>query len=289
MLVDSHAHLDNPRYAEDREAMLARAWEAGVRTVLSIGIGEGPEEMHQALEISRKYANQSGMPRILASAGIYPHEGEKATISALEKLDQLLAQPEVIACGEIGLDYFHEGTPHDLQKRVFSQQMEIAARRKRPIIIHCRPGQENNDAWDDTLAMLEAEWKQTGRGGILHCFSGSWEHARRGMELGFLISFAGNITFPKAQPIREVAAKIPLDNMVLETDSPYLAPLPNRGKRNEPAWVAEVAQQIAKEKGLEAEVVASSTTNNFFRLFDLTPDTATESDRSLLADIKNGK
>jgi TatD DNase family protein len=289
LLVDSHAHLDNPRYTEDREAMLARAYEAGVRTVLSIGIGDGPEQMHQAWEISRKYSRQPGMPRILASAGIYPHEGEKATAGALHKLDGLLAEPEVIACGEIGLDYFHEGTPHDLQKRVFSQQMEIAARRKRPIIIHCRPSQDSDDAWDDTLAILELEWKQTGLGGILHCFSGSWDHARRGMDLGFLLSFAGNITFPKAQSIRDVAIKIPLDKMLLETDSPYLAPAPNRGKRNEPAWVVEVARQIAKEKGLEPEVVASSTTNNFCRLFDLTPDTATDSDRFLMADIKNEK
>lgn len=289
MLIDSHAHLDNPRYDDDREAMLRRAWEAGVRTVLSIGIGEGPEEMHQALELSRKYAKQPGIPRILASAGIYPHEGEKATTAALEKLNSLLAEPEVIACGEIGLDYFHQGTPHALQKQVFSQQMEIAAKHKRPIIIHCRPAQDTEAAWDDTLEMLDSEWRQTGLGGILHCFSGSWEHARKGMDLGFLISFAGNITFPKAQPIREVAAKIPLDNLLLETDSPYLAPVPNRGKRNEPAWVAEVARQIAAEKGLEAETVAFSTTNNFFRLFGLTPDSATESDRSLLADIKNGK
>jgi TatD DNase family protein len=289
LLVDSHAHLDNPRYTEDREAMLARAYEAGVRAVLSIGIGDGPEQMHQAWEISRKYSRQPGMPRILASAGIYPHEGEKATAEALHKLDGLLAEPEVIACGEIGLDYFHEGTPHDLQKRVFSQQMEIAARRKRPIIIHCRPSQDSDDAWNDTLDTLESEWKQTGLGGILHCFSGSWDHARRGMDLGFLLSFAGNITFPKAQSIRDVAVKIPLDNMLLETDSPYLAPTPNRGKRNEPAWVVEVARQIAKEKGLEPEVVASSTTNNFCRLFDLTPDTTADSDRFLMADIKNEK
>ncbi len=289
MLVDSHAHLDNPRYTEDREAMLSRAWEAGVRTVLSIGIGEGPEEMHRALELSRTYAGRPGMPRIFASAGIYPHEGEKATAAAFSKLDQLLAEPEVIACGEIGLDYFHDGTPHDLQKRVFSQQMEIAARRKRPILIHCRPSQENNACWDDTLTMLESEWKQAGLGGILHCFSGEWEHARRGMDLGFLISFAGNITFPKAQPIRDIARKIPLDSMVVETDSPYLAPIPNRGKRNEPAWVTEVAQQIAKEKNLEAEVIASHTTKNFFRLFNLQPDAAIESDRSPMADIKNGK
>jgi TatD DNase family protein len=289
LLVDSHAHLDNPRYTEDREAMLARAYTAGVRTILSIGIGDGPDQMHQALEISRKYSHQPGMPRILASAGIYPHEGEKASPEALDKLDHLLAEPEVVACGEIGIDYFHEGTPHDLQKRVFSQQMEIAAQRKRPIVIHCRPSEDSQDAWDDTLTMLESEWKQTGLGGILHCFGGSWEHARRGLDLGFLLSFAGNITFPKAQSIREVATKIPLDNMLLETDSPYLAPIPNRGKRNEPAWVVEVAQQIAKEKGLETEIVASSTTNNFFRLFDLTPDPSIDSDRSLLADINSGK
>lgn len=269
--------------------MLVRAWGTGVRTILSIGIGEGPEEMHQALEISREFAGKPGIPRILASAGVYPHEGEKVNKEALDTLDRLLSEPEVIACGEIGLDYFHQGTPHDLQKRVFSQQMEVAAKRKRPILIHCRPSQDSNDAWEDTLALLESEWRPAGLGGILHCFSGNWEQARRGMDLGFLVSFAGNITFPKAQSIRDVAAKIPLDNIVLETDSPYLAPTPYRGKRNEPAWVAEVARQIAEEKGLELEVVTSTTTNNFFRLFDITPDAAIESDRSLLADIKNGK
>lgn len=287
-LVDSHAHLDSIRYEDDREAVLLRAWEAGLRTILSIGIGEGPEEMHQALELSRRYANRPNTPRILASAGVYPHEGEKVNAQALEKLDGLLSQPEVIACGEIGLDYFHEGTPHDLQKKVFSQQLEIAAKRKRPILIHCRPSPNSDQAWDDLLAILEEEWRHTGLRGVMHCFAGNQEQAKRSMDLGFLLSFAGNITFPKAQPIRDVAEATPLDHILVETDSPYLAPVPNRGKRNEPAWVAEVARQIADLKKLDPDRVASSTTENFFRLFGNTVSEANTSDQSAPEDIKIG-
>lgn len=274
MLVDSHAHLDSSRYDEDREAMLHRAWEAGVGTVLSIGIGDGPSTMHRALELSRRYASQPGMPRILATAGIHPHEASLADELALASLDQLLQEPEVIACGEIGLDYYYDHSPRDEQKRVFSRQMEIAAARKRPIIIHCRPSDNSTNAWDDTLEMIGSEWASTGLGGILHCFTGEWTHAEKALELGFLLSFAGNVTFPKAQSIREVAQRVPLDGMLVETDAPFLAPLPNRGKRNEPAWVRDVAARIAEIRGVEAEVIASRTTENFERFFGVTPHKA---------------
>jgi TatD DNase family protein len=155
--------------------------------------------------------------------------------------------------------------------------MEIAAGRKRPIIIHCRAAEQAKDpavtsgasAWDDTLALIESHWKRTGLGGILHCFSGELEHARRAMECGFLISFAGNITFPKAQPIRDVAMEIPLDRMLVETDAPYLAPVPFRGKRNEPAFVAHTAAKIAELFGIEVDEVAAATTRNFFALMRL--------------------
>jgi TatD DNase family protein len=276
VLVDSHAHLDSPRYDADRDELLQRAWQQGVRTVLSIGIGEGPDTMQQALELSRHYAGKAGIPRciprILATAGIHPHEAQFANQAALEKLDGLLDSPDVLAVGEIGLDYYYDHSPREQQKQVFAQQMEIAAARRRPIIIHCRPSDGSTNAWDDTLTMIESNWIGTNLGGILHCFTGEWEHARRAMDGGFLISFAGNVTFPKAESIRQVAAKVPLDRMLIETDAPFLAPLPHRGKRNEPAWVGRVADKLGEVCGVPAELVASSTANNFFRFFGVAAD-----------------
>ena len=272
ILVDSHAHLDSPRYDADRDDLLRRAWQEGVRTVLSIGIGEGPDTMHQALELSRAYAGKPETPRILATAGIHPHEAQLADQAALTKLEALLDTPEVLAVGEIGLDYYYDHSPREQQKQVFAQQMEVAAARKRPIIIHCRPSDGSSNAWDDTLDMIESTWTATGLGGILHCFTGEWEHARRAMNCGFLISFAGNITFPRAENIREVAAKVPLDRMLIETDAPFLAPLPYRGKRNEPAWVSRVADKVGEVRGLTAAEIASSTANNFCRFFAVAPD-----------------
>jgi TatD DNase family protein len=272
VLVDSHAHLDSPRYDADREELLQRAWQQGVRTVLSIGIGDGPDTMQQALELSKSYAGKPGIPRILATAGIHPHEAQLADQAALQKLDGLLADPDVLAVGEIGLDYYYDHSPREQQKQAFAQQMEIAAARRRPIIIHCRPSDGSTNAWDDTLAMIENNWMGTNLGGILHCFTGEWEHARRAMDGGFLISFAGNVTYPKAEGIRQVAAKVPLDRMLIETDAPFLAPLPHRGKRNEPAWVGRVADKLGEVCGVPAELVASSTANNFFRFFGVAPD-----------------
>jgi len=272
LLVDSHAHLDSPRYDADREELLQRAWQQGVRTVLSIGIGDGPDTMQQALELSKGYAGKPGVPRILATAGIHPHEAQLADQAALQKLDGLLADPDVLAVGEIGLDYYYDHSPREQQKQAFAQQMEIAAARRRPIIIHCRPSDGSTNAWDDTLAMIENNWMGTNLGGILHCFTGEWEHSRRAMDGGFLISFAGNVTFPKAEGIRQVAAKVPLDRMLIETDAPFLAPLPHRGKRNEPAWVGRVADKLGEVCGVPAELVASSTANNFFRFFGVAPD-----------------
>jgi TatD DNase family protein len=266
-MIDSHAHLDSPRYDEDRDALLVRAYDTGVRTVLSIGIGDGPETMHQALELARRYADTSGVPKIYASAGVHPHEARLADEAAYAKLDHLLQQPEVLACGEIGLDYYYDHSPRDIQKAAFARQMEIAAARKKPIIIHCRPSESSTNAWNDTLDTLESKWSATGLGGILHCFTGEWTHAKRAMDLGFLISFAGNITFPKAQPIREVLVQVPLDCMLIETDAPFLAPVPNRGKRNEPGWVAQVAAKVGEIKGISAEAAAFGTAENFHRFF----------------------
>jgi TatD DNase family protein len=254
------------------EAVLRRSADAGVGTVLTIGIGEGPAEMHQALDICRQFNGQPGMPRLYASAGIYPHNTHEADAAALAKLDGLLGEPEVIACGEIGLDYYHEGSPQDTQQRVFVQQMKIAAARKRPILIHCRPKDGDDACWEDTLQLLGQHWGPTGTGGILHCFSGDWSHAERAMEMGFLISFAGNVTYPKAQPLRDVAVRVPSDMLLVETDAPFLAPLPERGKRNEPALVAHTAAALAELRGVTSEEMASVTTKNFQRLFRVTSD-----------------
>lgn len=262
-MIDSHAHLDSPRYDEDRAAMLERAWAAGVRGILSIGIGDGPDTMHRALEISREFSGRPGMPKIWATAGIHPHEASLADEQAIAKVDSLLQEPEVLACGEIGLDYFYDHSPRDVQKSVFARQMEVAAARRKPIIIHCRPSNNSSNAWDDTLEMLQSHWTTTGLGGILHCFTGEIRHALAALDLGFLISFAGNITFPKAQPIRDAALAVPLDRMLIETDAPFLAPVPNRGKRNEPAWVKEVAVTIGALKNLDPAEIAAQTTQNF--------------------------
>jgi TatD DNase family protein len=281
LLVDSHAHLDSSRYQGELDLILERTKAAGVGTVLAIGIGEGPAEMQCALEICREFNRrvESGvtLPRLYATAGIYPHNTHEADEAALAKLNGLLAEPEVIGCGEIGLDYYHEGSPHEVQKRVFIQQMEVAAARKRPIIIHCRPKDGDNRCWEDCLALLAEHWSPiwqdgAGIGGILHCFSGDWEHAERAMELGFLISFAGHLTYPKSQALRDVAVRVPLERMLVETDAPFLAPMPERGKRNEPGFVAHTAAVLAGLKGISAEELGLITTKNFERLFGLTPD-----------------
>lgn len=276
MLIDSHAHLDSPRYADDREAVLNRAWEAGVGAVLSIGIGEGPAEMHQALDLCRQFNGRrestGKLPRLYASAGIYPHSTVAADEQALAKLAALLAEPEVIACGEIGLDYYHEGAPRDVQRQGLIRQLEIAAARQRPVLIHCRGTNESTDAWDDLFLVLDQHWARTGLGGIMHCFGAGWEQARRSLDMGFLVSFAGNLTYPKAQPLRDVAARMPLDGLLVETDAPWLAPAPQRGQRNEPAFVVQTARTLAELLNVSEEEIAAATTKNFNRLFQLHPD-----------------
>lgn len=277
MLVDSHAHLDHSRFAKEQDAILARAWDAGVRAILSIGIGDGPSTMDGALQVVRAYRDKPNTPRLYASAGVHPQEAAQWDSLAASNLDALLAEPEVIACGEIGLDYYHaENPPVATQKDAFRAQMEIAAKHQKPIIIHCRPGDAfgpEADAWEDTLAMLEEHWAPTSLGGILHCFSGDAEQARRALGIGFMISFAGNSTYPSAGPLREIAAQLPMDRMLVETDCPFLAPMPDRGKRNEPSYVARTAAVLAEVRGLSAEELAHRTTENFLRFFRL-PQTA---------------
>lgn len=269
LLIDSHAHIDSSRYAEDREPMLRRAHDAGVDGILAIGIGEGPSEMHRALELCREFGGKPGMPRLWASAGVYPHNTQDLDDAALDKLDRLLSEPEVIACGELGFDYFYEGTAHEVQRAGLLRQLEVAAARKRPITIHCRPTDGSEDAWEELFPILDAHWRSTGLGGIMHCFAGSEAVARRALEMGFLLSFSGSLTFRKAQPLRDVAAKLPLDCLLVETDAPYLAPMPDRGKRNEPAWVVRTARVLAECQGREVSEIVQATTKNFFRLFGL--------------------
>jgi TatD DNase family protein len=270
MLIDSHAHIDSERYAEDREAMLVRAREAGVETILAVGIGDGPDTMHLALDLARQYASNPRVPKIVPSAGIHPHEAKLADDAALDKLDSLASQPEIVAIGEIGLDYFYDHSPRDRQTRAFVAQMKIAAAHKLPILIHCRASADSTNAWDDTLALLEEHWRSTGLGGVLHCFAGESRHAERAMDMGFLISFAGNITFSKAQPIRDVAARIPHDRLLTETDAPFLAPVPHRGKRNEPAMVRHVAEKLAEIRGEDYETMSCTAAENFLRFFRVT-------------------
>ena len=248
--------------------MLERAAAAGVDAILSIGIGDGPETMHRAAEIAAEYAGLPNVPRILASAGIHPAEANFADAEAMDKLAELVAKPQVIAVGEIGLDDYHAENPRmDVQRRVFVEQMDIARGAGLPIVIHCRAKEGTTGAWDEMLSLIETHWRGTGLGGILHCFGGEWRHAQRGIDMGFHISFAGNVTFPKAQPLRDIAARVPEDSLLIETDCPFLAPVPYRGKRNEPAYVAHVPGVLAEARNVTSEEIAASTTENFLRLF----------------------
>jgi TatD DNase family protein len=256
-LIDSHAHIDFPQFDDDRAAMLDRARTAGVTTLLAIGSGPGPEKLDAAIP----YAEEHDW--IYASIGTHPHEAKDFTPHHLDQLSKLAAHPKVIAWGEIGLDYFYDHSPREIQARVFRDQLARAGQAKLPIIIHCR------DAWADCLQILDEVWRSTGLGGILHCFTSTLDDAHRGVDMGFLISFAGNSTYPKAANLREVAKSLPLEKILIETDSPFLAPQGFRGKRNEPAHVVEVAKAIATVRNLSAEEVAAATAANFRRFFAL--------------------
>lgn len=254
-LVDSHAHVDMPEFDSDRADMLARAQAAGVRQILAIG--GAPGALASSLPFAERYE------WIYAAAGIHPHEARLATPAHYDELAKLAKHPKFLGWGEIGLDYHYDHSPRDVQQRVFTEQLALARVAAKPIIIHCR------EAWPDCLALLETHWRSSGIGGIFHCFSGTLEEARRGTEMGFLISFAGNVTYPKAQNLREVAAALPLESILIETDSPFLAPQPFRGRRNEPAFIAEVARTLAPVRNLAPQQVAAATAANFRRFFRL--------------------
>jgi TatD DNase family protein len=263
MFVDSHAHLDGKQFDSDREQVIARAREAGVRTMVAIGNGDGPPALDAGVKLADQY------PFMYATVGIHPHEARLADDAAYETMQRLARHPKVIAWGEIGLDYFYDHSPREIQKAAFLRQMELAAAAKLPIVIHCRPSDGSDDAWQDCLQLIEEQWAPKGIGGILHCFTGTLAHAQRALDLGFMISFAGNLTFPKAQQIREAALHVPLDRMFIETDAPYLAPVPHRGKRNEPAFVKETARKMGELRGLSMDEIGGLTSSNFYKFFKI--------------------
>jgi len=265
MYTDSHCHPENKRFDSDRPDVFARAKAAGVTTMLAIGNGDGPGTgtFDCAIKLAEQYEG------VYATVGIHPHEAALAKPEDFDELVTLSRHPKVIAWGEIGLDYFYDHSPRDVQQQVFLRQLELAQAAELPIVIHCRPSDNSTNAWDDTLRLLGDNWAASRLGGVMHCFGGTVEQARASLDLGFVISFAGNITYPKAQNIRDAASIVPLDRIFIETDSPYLAPVPHRGKRNEPAFVTEVARQVADLRSMQAEEVGQLTSENFCRFFRL--------------------
>lgn len=253
--LDSHCHLDDAAFDADRDAVIERARAAGLKYALTIGGASGPDQLASGLPIARKH------DWIFTSVGIHPHEAARAEERHFEVLRSTAAQPKVISVGEIGLDYYYDHSPRETQKQVLIRQMEIAGKVRLPIVIHCR------DAWPDLAAIVENHWLGSGLGGVLHCFSGTREDAARFLDWGFMISFAGNVTFKKAENIREAARHVPLDRLLTETDCPYLAPVPHRGKRNEPAFVVEVTRALAALRNLSEEEMGARAVENFETFF----------------------
>lgn len=257
MFIDSHAHLDSSAYDADRPAVVERARSAGVSRVLAIGSGTGPGTLDCAIRLAEAFEGLD------ASVGIHPHESVLATEEDFILLPRLAENSSVVAWGEIGLDFHYDHSPREVQREVFARQLRLAAERQLPVIIHTRESEV------ETLKILQENWNSPEVGGILHCYSGSHEFAQAGLEMGFLISFSGMLTFPKAQAIREVALRVPEDRLLIETDAPFLAPVPYRGKRNEPAFVVQTAKALAELKGVSVETIARQTSENYCRLFHL--------------------
>jgi TatD DNase family protein len=250
-LVDSHCHLDDAKFDEDRDQVIERALAAGVETMMAIGTGDGPSDLETGVRLADRHAF------VYATIGVHPHDASKATAGAFAKLRDLAAHPKVLAIGEIGLDYHYDFSPREVQRSVFEQQLEIAAESRKPIVIHTR------EAWADTLSILRERWHG---GGIMHCFTGDAVQAREALDLGFYLSYGGVLTFPKAEGVREAARITPEDRLLVETDCPYLAPVPHRGKRNEPAFMVETVRRLAAVRGASPEAIAEVTTRNFERL-----------------------
>ena len=255
--VDSHCHLDDRQYAQDRPAVIERAFAAGLQYMLAIGTGEGPPDLQAAVRVAEKHAG------IFATVGVHPNDAGKITDGTLSHVEELLQHPKVAALGEIGLDY-HWDTPKEIQIPLFRDQLAMAAKVNKPVIIHTR------DAWEDTMAVLRSDWSGTGLPCVMHCFTGNVEQAEECLALGFYLAFGGVATFPKASEIREAARITPSDRLLLETDAPYLAPVPYRGKRNEPAYLVHTAQVLAEVRNCTPEELGSQTTSTFERI--LLPD-----------------
>lgn len=258
MYIDSHAHIEGSEFDADREAVIQRALDAGVELIVCVGDGEVAADSHAAaFRIAEQY------PFIYTTVGVHPHEARLLDDNLYAQLMDLSQHPKVIAWGEIGLDYHYDNSPRDVQREAFRKQLRMARERGLPISIHTR------EAEADTLAILDEEWKGSGLGGVIHCFTGTRAFAESAVELGFYISFSGVITFKKAEDLRETARALPIDRILIETDSPFLAPIPYRGRRNEPAYVVETARAIAEIRGIDAEELGETTTQNFRRLFEL--------------------
>lgn len=265
MFVDSHAHIDGPEFDSDREEVIQRAQAAGISTILNVGTGDPHSgALERAVALSEKY------DCVYTAIGTHPHDARLHDDAADKRIRDLISQsPRVIGWGEIGLDFHYDNSPRDAQMAVFRQQLKSARELDLPVIVHTR------EAEDETIEILRAEWKGSRRAGIMHCFSGTLELARQAVELGFLISFSGIVTFKKAEDLKAVAREAPLDSLLIETDCPFLAPVPYRGKRNEPAFVIEVARCLAELKGLEMAEMARITSANFFRVFEIDPPRVT--------------
>jgi TatD DNase family protein len=249
-LIDSHVHLDDSKFDADRAETMDRALAAGVECMMAIGTGDPSD-----LEVAIRQAEQHAF--VYATIGVHPHDASKTTSETWTRMRELAKHPKVLAVGEIGLDYHYDFSPRGVQREVFEQQLAIAAESGKPIVIHTR------EAWDDTLEVLRTHWHGAG---IMHCFTGGETQARQALELGFHLSFGGVLTFPKADTVRQAARVAPADRILVETDCPYLAPVPHRGKRNEPAFVVETVRRLAEVRGHTPDEIAALTTRNFERL-----------------------
>jgi TatD DNase family protein len=253
MLVDSHCHLDYPEFAAELDDVLARARAAGVRHFLTIGT--------ELANFPRVRAAAGRAPDIHCTIGVHPHTAEKETLAGPQPLLAHADDPKVVAFGETGLDFYYNNSPREAQIADFRTHIDAAREADLPLVVHTR------DAEDETIALLREGYDKGPIKGVIHCFTGTAKLARAALELGFFISASGIATFKKAEELRAVLKDVPLDRLLVETDAPYLAPLPHRGKRNEPAFVVYTANTLAGLKGVTPDVFAEATTANFFRLF----------------------
>ena len=258
-LIDSHCHLDEARFYTDRDAVIARALAAGVTRMVTIGASGGMQANHDAIALAARHAG------IFATVGIHPHEASMVSPGVIDELARLARGPKVVAIGETGLDYYYDHSPRPVQREVFRQFIQLARMLRLPIVVHLR------DAYEDALTILREE-NAAETGGVMHCFSGDRTQAKSVLDLGFDISFSGVVTFKNADELRAVARMVPADRFLVETDAPFLAPLPYRGKRNEPAYVLHTAAAVAEARGQTLEEIAAVTRANTERRFRLKPE-----------------